>query len=260
MRDPGEPVEVRGRVRRLSAALLVGALLTGVLGGCGSDDPSGPVGSAPPTSATSTPPTSPSGTPSGTPSQSAPPDGPVSLVDAVVVAADRSDPLSAALAEAVGSGRSLLLDLVLDVDPASDLAAGRLVVPGRGAPPGRDSGLLLQVSPEAVAELAAPLVQLTGTFAVSSAVDGSYVLEALTAESDPALRPEGPDDAARCASPDAAAVRAAADRLAADPSARQELRTGWGSSPALWWAVQYAAQDPDALDAVITTACAAYRG
>ncbi|GAB7191738.1 hypothetical protein NUM3379_24460 [Kineococcus sp. NUM-3379] len=258
------PPASRATVRAVLPALLLSAALTSC-GGVGSPPASSPspTGTAAPTAVpTETPTGTATGTATGSPSSGAgSTGGPLRLVDAVVVATDRSDPLSRALAEAAGSGRTLLLDVVAPVfPPESDLAAGRLVMPGRGAPPGRGTGVDVQAPPEAVSDLGQPLVLITGTFEVSSRAENSYTLEALTTESDPALRPQGPDDAERCASPDTAAAQAAADRLRQDPGARPALREEWGSSPSVWWAVQFEAESPGDLAAALETACRAYRG
>ena len=241
--------------RALPALLLSAALIS-----CGSDG-TGTGADPQPSATSSTSATTTSTSASSSPSSSASTgqEGPLSLVDAVVVAADRSDPLSAALATAVQERRTLLLDVVASTDEA-DLAAGRLVMNGRGAPPGRGTGLQLQITPGAVSELSTPLVLITGTFDVTSSAEGTYVLEAITTESDPALRPQGMDDAERCAAVDVAAAQAAADRLRQDPAARAELREAWGSSPSVWWAVQFEAESPGDLQAAVDAACAVYRG
>ncbi|PPK93090.1 hypothetical protein CLV92_1116 [Kineococcus xinjiangensis] len=246
-------------------------LLSAVLTACGSEAPGSPSGEsagATPTSpsASETPTESPTQSPSESPStststatsaspSSAPQEGPLSLVDAVVVTEDGSDPLSGALSAAATGDRTLLLDVVTAVDPASDPTAGDLVIPGRGG-----GGIRLDLPPEAVGELAQPLVNVTGTFEVTGDAASGYQLTALTTESDPALRPQGMDDAARCAALDQAAVQAAADHLRDDPAARPELRQRWGSSPAVWWAVQVGAHTPGDLAQAVQTACAPYRG
>ena len=100
---------------------------------------------------------------------------------------------------------------------------------------------------------------LTGTYTVAGSAASGYTLDALTVESDPALRPQGPDDPTRCGALDRAAVEAAAERLRREPGARAELRTQWGSSPSLWWAVQTGARSAADLGPALDTACAPYR-
>lgn len=85
---------------------------------------------------------------------------------------------------------------------------------------------------------------ITGTFDVKANSDGDYSLDLKSPDSKDELVPDGPSTEERCTAPDAHdAIGGAADKLAQNPDARDELRREWLSSPEVWWAIQDAGRN-----------------
>lgn len=240
------------------ALLLTGAL---VLSGCattGTERGAGAPGSAGSSASADTP--DGAETNAEAPSVEAAPEGEpqVEIVDTSPGGPKEQDPLWAGLEEAAAGNGIAYLDVHLRSAAAS---ADTGTVP---LTPDTPDSVTVTVPEEGLDDSASPWYRITGTFSVEQIAESAFVLETQSTEIDADLELSGPSTEERCTAEGANEdIMGAAERLAEDPGAHEELRSEWGSSPEVWWGIQLTAgslrsSDGNFAGDFLSTACADY--
>ena len=147
------------------------------------------------------------------------------------------DPLWQSLAEAADSGDPIYLWAWMQTadEPGGDDSVTL-------SPSAQDS--VKVTAPKSTVDANGTFALITGTFTVEEKGDGDYALTLESPDAKDELVPDGPTSEERCTAENAQdTIGGAADKLAQDPDARDDLRKEWLSSPEVWWAIQDAGRN-----------------
>ena len=187
---------------------------------------------------TERPPTSyATGSPEPVPSISAPADTPeLTVVDASPGGSRENDPLWDTLAKAAGDKKPVYVDVVVHTGaevPDSDRVT---------LTPDTPDSVSVTVDSDVVLDSSPGFHRIRGTFEAEKLGDSAFELSTKSTDEIPGLIPKNKKLKKECSEPEGAdRIGAAAEKLADDPDAREDLRKTWISAPELWWAIQQSA-------------------
>lgn len=177
------------------------------------------------------------GSPDPVPSISAPADAPdLTVVDASPGGARDNDPLWDTLAKAAGDKKPVYVDVV--VHTGAEVGDSDRVT----LTPDTPDSVSVTVDKKAVSENSPGFYRIRGTFEAEQLGDSAFDVKTTNTDEIPGLIPKNKELKKECSNPEAAdRIGAAAEKLANDPDAREDLRKTWISAPELWWAIQQSA-------------------
>lgn len=177
------------------------------------------------------------GSPEPVPSISAPADTPeLTVVDASPGGSRENDPLWDSLAKAASDKKPVYMDVV--VHTGAEVADSDRVT----LTPDTPDSVSVTVDRDVVSESSPGFHRIRGTFEAEQLGDSAFELSTKSTDEIPGLIPKNKELKKECSDPEGAdRIGAAAEKLAGDPDAREDLRKTWISAPELWWAIQQSA-------------------
>ena len=187
----------------------------------------------------------------------------VSVVDTSIGGSKTTDPLWQGLATATHKKQPLYLDVVLHPDtPPKD--SGTLTLMPSSSTTTKDKSVTVSVDASAVKKVGSEFYRIRGVFNPTSKDNGSFALKTLSTDEIPSLTLTGTTTKDVCTSVEKRAeMQDAAQKLADNPTMRDELRKEWGAAPEVWWGIQSTAAllretDGQSFGDFLTTACLEY--